>query len=120
MPITYATQVSSLSLSQCSLRVSYAFSRASSLALAYMQVQRPRWRLAPLARSLAVSSLDKPLVCEALTSRRIDEAVKARQRVVLDVPFIEAEGELIGITMNVLLPGVMIDADQSALEHGKD
>src|SRR5258706_581770 len=69
------------------------------------------------ASAASASSLDQHLVCQALAGHRVNEAVEARQRVVLDVPLVEPEGELVNVAAKMLGAHVMIDADQAAREH---
>jgi hypothetical protein len=98
----------------------YASSRTSSLALAYMPRQHRRLRRAPLARSLGASSLNERLVCEPLSGRSVYEAVEPRQGMVLDIALVQPERKFIDVAVQMLRTGVMIDADQPALQDGKD
>ena len=105
-----------------SLRSSPPFASSSSpvliLALADRQAPCRRWRLAPLV--CAGRSLDQTFVGEPLARHAINEAVEPRQGMVLDVSFIEPEGKLVNVAGKVLWAGVMIDANQAALENGED
>src|SRR5690606_4298275 len=65
------------------------------------------------------SSLDQRLVGEPLADGAGRQAAQPLQRVALHVAVVEAERELINVTAKVLLAGVVIDADDAALEHGK-
>jgi hypothetical protein len=75
----------------------------------------------PLARSLELaSSLNERLVCEPLPRRAIYEANESRQGVVFDVSFVQPERKFVNVAVQMLRAGVMIDADQPALQDGKD
>lgn len=108
---------------------SWQFSRPSSCAssphssspLGYRPRRHPRWRQAPLARSPAlVSSLNERLICEPLSRYAIYEAVEPRQGVILDVAFVQPERKLVNVSVQMLRAGMMIDADQSALQYGEN
>jgi hypothetical protein len=61
-------------------------------------------------------SCREPLVCEPFSSRSGDERIKARQRVVRDVAFVQPERELIDVSKEMLGTRVMVDAMQPALQ----
>src|SRR5437868_4655149 len=67
-----------------------------------------------------VLSCSQPFVRQALASRSFHEAIKARESVVLHIALIEPEGELINVAAKMLGARMMVDADQPALENGKD
>src|SRR5580704_5655167 len=93
--------------------------RACSWASADTAERCPRSRPAPLAALLA-RSLRQYLVGQPLARNAVHEGVKPRQRVVFDVAFVEPEGELVNVAAKMLRAGVVIDADQPALENRKD
>jgi hypothetical protein len=64
-----------------------------------------------------VSSLDQRLIGKALAGNRADKAFKTSQCVVLNIPFVKAEGKLVNIAAKMFRAGVMIDAYQAALEN---
>jgi hypothetical protein len=100
--------------------VSCASSHASTLALGDRPRRRPPSHRAPSARSLMSLSLNQSLVCEPLARRPIYEAIEPCQGMVLDVAFVQAERKFVNVTVQTLRAGVMIDADQPALQYGKD
>src|SRR5690606_3819481 len=77
---------------------------------------RLQWRPAPLAASGAFS-LDQRLVGEPLALRAVHEAFQPLHRVTLHVTVIEPEGELVNVSAQVFLAGMVIDTDQAALEN---
>jgi hypothetical protein len=95
-----------------------AFWLASSLASVDRRALHRRWRLALLV--VWERSLCKPLVCQPLASRTINEAIKPRQSMVLDVSFIQPEGKFVNITAKMLFARMVIDTDQTALENGEN
>jgi hypothetical protein len=99
--------------------ISYASFPPPILALAYRPRRCPQSRPAPSARSLALS-LNERLVCEPLARRAIYEAFDPRQGVVLDVALIQPERKFVNVAVQMLRAGVMIDANQAALQDGKD
>jgi len=114
-----AIQATAAFLSRSSQRVSCASSRASSSALVDRPARYRPSRPTPLGRFLAVSSLNEPLVGEALADRPADQAVKARQRMVLDVALIEAERKFIDVARKMLRAGRVIDAVNAALKNSE-
>lgn len=103
-----------------SQRVVSSFSRPSSLPSAYRPRRYPQSHRVPLARFLASLSLNERLVCEPLSRRAMYEAIEPRQGMVLDVAFIQPEREFINVAVEMLRAGVMIDADQAALQDGEN
>lgn len=101
-------------------RVFCASSLPSSWPSACTPRRHPRWRREPLARSLEASSLNERLVCEPLSRSAIYEAFEPRQGMVLDVAFVQSKRKLVNIAVKMLRAGVMIDANQPALQDGKD
>jgi len=61
--------------------------------------------------------MDQRLVGEALALRARHEAFQPLHRVVFHVAVVQPEGEFIDVTAQMLLAGVMVDADQAALEN---
>jgi hypothetical protein len=84
-----------LTASQVSLPVACVSSRASILALADRRVLRRQWRLVLWA--VWWRSLREPLICQPLAGNPIHETIKPRQGVVLDVAFIQPEGEFVDV-----------------------
>lgn len=76
--------------------------------------RRPSFRVSP-AVSAGWYSSDQILVSQPFAGRAPDEAIQPLRRVPLHVPFIEAERELVNVTMQVLVAGVVIDAVQATL-----
>jgi hypothetical protein len=75
----------------------------------------------PLSRqALRAVSLDQFLIGDALTSHGRREAVQPRQGMILDVALVQPEGKLINVPAKMLWAGVMVDADQAALENRED
>lgn len=81
--------------------------------LAYRPRRHLQSRRAPLARSRA-SSLNERLVCEPLARSPVYEAVKPRQRVVLDRDFVKPEREFVNVAVQVPRAGMITDADEAA------
>jgi hypothetical protein len=77
-----------------------------------------RWRLAPWV--YVRHSLGQPLIGKPLPSRPVHEAIQPLQSVALHVAVIETEGELVNVSTEMLRAGVMVDANQAALENGED
>lgn len=65
-------------------------------------------------------SCREPLIGESLAASSIDKRIEPRQRVVLDIPFVESKRELIDIPEKMLFAGVVVNAMQPAFEHGPD
>jgi hypothetical protein len=103
-----------------SRQFSYVSSRPLSLASAYRPRRYPLLRPAPSVRSLASLSLNERLVCEPLSRRPVHKAFEPRQGMVLDVAFVQPERKFVNVAVQMLRAGVMIDADQPALQDGKD
>src|SRR5580658_3536666 len=103
--------------SQSSAFSACAFLPASSLALPYTPRRCQRLCQAPLARSRAVASLNKRIICEPLSSRTIYKAFEPRQGVVFDVALVQPERKFVRIAVQVLRADMMIDANQAALEN---
>ena len=83
--------------------------------------QRLLWH--PALSAAWASSCDQRLVCQALTGNAVDEAVQPVESVAHHVAVIQPEGKFIDVAAKVLGAGVVIDADQTALEnreHGLD
>lgn len=100
---------------------SCASSRVSSLASAYRPTRDPRLRLISSEHSQGpASSLDQPLVCEALASRTLNEAIEPCERVVPHIALIEPEGKFVDVAVKMLRAGVMVHADQTALHDSED
>jgi hypothetical protein len=119
--VTNVFHLSEQRRSQFSWRVSSASSRVWSLASPYRREPSPRLHRAPLgALVMAVLSLDQRLVGETLSGYAINESVQPSKRVVLDVPFVQSEGEFVDIAIQVLRTRMMIDADDAALENRED
>jgi hypothetical protein len=103
---------------QFSRRAFSASSRTSSWALACRLEPYQQLHPAPLTPSvMAVLSLDKRLVCQPLSSRAINKAVKPSERMVLNIAFVQAEGKFTNVAAKMFLARMMIDADQAALEN---
>ena len=94
----------------------------SILASAYMPRRRPRWHRVPSAHSRAVSilSLNERLVREPLSGGAVNEAVEPHQGVVLDVALIKPKRKFVNVAVQMFRAGVMIDANQAALQDGED
>jgi hypothetical protein len=104
-----------IALSQFSRRAFSASSQASSLVWADRQEPYRQSRL-----TLSVfsdRSLDQRLVGKPLASRAGYETIKPVQGMTLHVPFVEAEGELVNVAVQMLLAGVVINADQPTLTN---
>jgi hypothetical protein len=86
----------------------------SSLALAD---RRGPHRLSHLILLAAFVSLDQPLVSQALALCSGDEAIESRHGVVFDIALVQAERKFIDIAIKMLRAGMMIDADDAALEN---
>jgi hypothetical protein len=93
----------------------FASSRLSFWASADMQ--EPRQPSRPISSVVLGSSLDQCLVCKALTGNRANKAFKSSQCVVLNIAFIQSKGKFIDIAAKMLWTGMVIDADQAALEN---
>jgi hypothetical protein len=118
--MTSANRAPALPLSQSSRSVAFVSSPPSSWPLAYTPRRHRRWRRGPLARFPALaSSLNERLVCEPFARRAIYEAFDPRQGMVLNVALVQPERKLVNVAVKMLRAGVMIDADQPALQdHG--
>src|ERR1700674_4618660 len=68
-------------------------------------------------QALSALSLNQFLVSDAPTGNCRNEAVEPRERMILDVAFVQAESKFIDVAAKMFRAGVMIDADQTALEH---
>ena len=90
------------------------------LILASACTPRLRRRLRPTLSVPSVRSLNEPFVSEALASRPTNEAIEPRQGVVLHVTFVQPERKLVNIAIKMLRAGMVIDANQTALENGED
>jgi hypothetical protein len=101
-------------------RVSSASSRSSTWASVYRPKRHRPWRQAPLARSPESWSLNERLVCESLPRSAIYEAVEPCQGMALDVALVQSEREFVNVAVQMLRAGVMIDANQAALQDSKD
>ena len=88
-------------------------SRILSSVSAYRRAPHPRWRRAPLGRSLGASSLNQHLVCNPLSGRPVNETVEPRQGIVLNVSLVQAEGKFVNVALKMLRAGMVINADQS-------
>src|SRR5271163_2566518 len=99
-----------------SLPLSSASSRPWTSALAGRPAPYRRWPPVPSEVS-EVRSSDQVLIGETLPCRAAGEAVEPVQRVALHVAFVEPERELVNVTVQVLVAGVMIDAVQPPLKH---
>jgi hypothetical protein len=99
----------------CASASAAAFWLVSFSASADRQGRRPQSHLILLA--VSALSLDQPLIGQALSSDTVDETIKPRHGVVFDVPFIQAECKFIDVSVKMLRAGVMINADQAALEN---
>jgi len=64
--------------------------------------------------------MDQRLVGQTLARNAVHKAIQPGQGVALYIAVIQPKGELVHITANVLGAGVVIDANQAALHHGKD
>src|SRR6266571_3511985 len=64
------------------------------------------------------SSCDEFLVRDASARSCFDETVEPFHRAALNVAIVKPEGELVNVAGKVLGAGVMIDAGESALQHG--
>src|SRR5947209_3689278 len=73
-----------------------------------------RWHREPLGAS--GSSCDQRLVSQALARNTVNEAVEPLQRVTGHVAVVEPERELVNVAAKMLRAGVVVDADQAALE----
>jgi hypothetical protein len=104
-----------IALSQFSRRAFCAFSRTSFWASADMR--EPRQPSRPISSGPLVSSFDQRLIGKALASGSPDKTFKSRERVVLNIAFVQAEGKLVNIAAKMFRAGVVIDADQAALEN---
>jgi hypothetical protein len=95
--------------------------RASGVvrALSWASDDRPAQRQSTRLRRLS-ASMDQLLVGKAFASHAVHKAVQPLQRVPGDVAVIETEGELVNVAVQVLFAGVVIDAMDAALHHGKD
>jgi hypothetical protein len=113
----FALQEMLLQASQVSLRA--ASFRASILASGDRQELRQRWRLTLLVL-VWDHSLREPFIGQSLAGNAINEAVKPCQGMILDVTFIESEGKLINVASKMLFTGMMIDANDAALENGEN
>jgi hypothetical protein len=67
-----------------------------------------------------VASLNQPRICQALPVHRFDERVEPVKGVDFDIAFVEPEGELVNVVMQMLRAGVVVDAMHPALHHGPD
>jgi hypothetical protein len=94
------------------------FSPASTSALADRRAPHQQSHLILLA--VSALSLDQRLISEPLTSNAIHKAIQPYQGVVLDVAFVKPEGKFINIAVKMLLAGVVIHADQPALENSEN
>lgn len=65
-------------------------------------------------------SLNKPFVGQPLAGRAINKAVEPRQRVVLDVAFVQSKRKFIDVAPKVLRAGTVINANQAALESSEN
>ena len=92
------------------------FCQVSILASAYRRAQYQQWHLTLLA--VSGYSLCEPLICQPLAGNAVNKAVEPRHGMVLDVAFVQPEGELIEVAAKVLRAGVMIDANDPAFQHG--
>jgi hypothetical protein len=77
-----------------------------------------RWRLTLLV--VWGSSLDQPFIGEPLASHAINEAIKPHKGMVPDITFVQTERKLINVAAKMLTAGVVVDANQTALEDGKN
>jgi hypothetical protein len=110
-----AYQAIAASLAQFSRRAFSVSSRACSLALADMR--EPRQPSHPISSAALVSSLDQRLIGKALAGGSTNKAFQSRESVMPHVAFIEAEGKFVNISARMFRAGVVIDADQPALEN---
>jgi hypothetical protein len=110
-----ADRVKASALLQFSRRAFSASSQICSLALADRQVLRQPSH--PISSAALVSSLDQRLIGKALAGGSANKAFKPRESMMLYVPFVQAEGKFIDVAAKVLRAGVVIDADQPALEN---
>jgi len=94
---------------------SYAFSPALILVLADRRAPHRQLHLALLA--VSVGSLDQPLIGQALALRSAHEAIEPRHGVVFDVALVQAESKFIDVAIKMLCAGMMIDANDAALEN---
>ena len=53
--------------------------------------------------------MDQPRIGEALAVHRVHEAIEPLKRMPLHITFVQAEGELVNITREMLRAGVMVD-----------
>ena len=97
---------------------SFVFWLVSSLALAD---RREPYRQSRLVLWVAFDrSLDQPFVGEPFARHGVNEAVEPRHGVVLYIALIEAECELIDVAIKMFRAGMVVDADQAALESGEN
>jgi hypothetical protein len=106
--------------SQSSPRVSCDSSRVSTSALVCTPRRHLQLRRAPLARSPGASSLNERLVRESFPRSPIYETIEPRQGVVLDVALVQPERKFINVAVKMLRAGVMIDANKTTLQDGKN
>lgn len=69
-------------------------------------------------RGLAAPSRDQLLVSDAASYRRIYKTIEPVQGVRLNVAVVQAERKFINITAQMLVARMVIDAMQTALQHG--
>jgi hypothetical protein len=104
-----------LSIWQVLLPVAFVSSPVLISVLADKRGPHRQSHLIPLA--VVAYSLDQRLVGQPLTSHAVNETIKPRQSVVLDVAFIQAERKFVHVATKVFFACVMIQADQPALHY---
>lgn len=57
-----------------------------------------------------MASLNQPRIRQALAVNGLDEGIEPVKRVPFHVAFVQAEGELVHVTVKVLRAGVVVDA----------
>lgn len=102
--------------SPVSCYVSRVSSRASISALADARAPYPQ-SCGARAESL-VWSRDQLLVRDTSARSRLDETIKPRKRAALHVAVVQSESELVNVAGKMFRAGVMIDANESAFQHG--
>jgi len=105
------------SIWQVLLPVAFASSPVLTSVLADKRGPHRQSHLVPLA--VVVYSLDQRLVCQPLSSNAVNEAIKPRQGMVLDVAFVQAERKFIDVATKMLFARVVVYAVNAALHDGK-
>jgi hypothetical protein len=96
----------------------HAFSASSQVcSLVSADRRAPRRPSHPISSAALVSSLDQRLIGKALAGGSTNKAFKPRESVMPYVPFVQSEGKFIDVAAKMLRAGVVVDADQAALEN---